>query len=743
MHAVMADALTFSIITPSYNQVAFIERTIQSVLTQGVAPLQYAVIDGGSTDGTVSILERYAESLWYVSERDAGQTEAVNKGITSTSGEIIGWLNSDDVYYPGTLAAVREFFAAHPSVDVVYGNGDHIDEHDRIIEPYPCEPWSPERLREVCFLCQPAVFFRRRVIERHGYLDARLQFCMDYEYWLRLAEGGAHVAHIPRRLAGSRMYAWNKTLGQRVAVHAEINHMLRKRLGAVPSRWISNYAHVVLETRGIKRDDGRLRFAILVSLLSWWTAIRWNRSVSPQLRRMTRGWVVGEAGSWRKRLRTRATSEPMTETPGVRPLRVGLDVSQTGTRKAGCGQLAVGFVEALQAHAHAQEFLLYPTFGEDFWDSGGAETTWHSRHPRFKRWPMPATPREARQFWNEEDDLDAALGSPDIVHSFNFFCPRGLKRARLVYTLHDLAFLVEPGWATEANRQVCFSGAFGASLYADFVVTMSEATRRHFLRTFPHYPEERTAVIRPPSRFPDASPIPRPASCFGVPSEGFFLHIGTVEPRKNLMRLLDAYEMYIATTATPLPLVLAGGKGWLMDGFDARVRPLEATQHILRLGYVDDNAVRWLYQNCHAFVFPSLFEGFGLPVLEALSQGAAVITSNVTSLPEVAGDAALYVDPEDTRMIADALAALATDRAVWQRLKAEAPARAALFSHRETAARLQDCYRTVMGMERHAGARRVHPAATPSMVMQQVSGRAPVMTVGRAAARGADGPPVS
>jgi len=284
--------LSVSAITPSYNQGRFIGRTIESVLSQQAAcDLEYVVMDGGSTDETVSILQSYGDRLRYRSERDKGQPDAVNKGIAATSGEVIAWLNSDDVYSPGALQAVLEVFEARPDVDVVYGDGDHIDVDDAVIEPYPAEPFSLERLKERCIICQPAAFFRRRVVERFGALDLRWQYTLDYEFWLRLAKGGAVFAYLPRKLAGSRFYPQTKTSGAKLKVHAEINDMMAAAFGRVPDRWLCNYAHALVREKWKLAEKG-LAFTPAVALASLGASVRWNQGVSAALARTTLSWLT-------------------------------------------------------------------------------------------------------------------------------------------------------------------------------------------------------------------------------------------------------------------------------------------------------------------------------------------------------------------------------------------------------------------------------------------------------------------
>ena len=275
--------LSIAVVTPSLNQGRFIERTIRSVLDQGYSPLEYVVCDGGSTDETLDVLARFGDRLTAVIEPDAGQAAAVNKGIRMTSSEVVGWLNSDDVYCPRSLALVAEFFATHPEADVVYGDAHFLDTDDGVLGAYYTEPWNASRLTERCFVCQPATFFRRRVVERFGLLSERLHYCLDYEYWLRLTRGGAIFSYMPTVLAGSRQYPETKTLRARLALHDELNTMLHERLGRVPDAWLLNHAHTLVE---LDRANGRPHaapYALDVVLKSLTLSWHWNRSIPPAL----------------------------------------------------------------------------------------------------------------------------------------------------------------------------------------------------------------------------------------------------------------------------------------------------------------------------------------------------------------------------------------------------------------------------------------------------------------------------
>ncbi len=379
-------------------------------------------------------------------------------------------------------------------------------------------------------------------------------------------------------------------------------------------------------------------------------------------------------------------------------MKIAYDITQAGTDKAGCGYFAYSLIRALARIDSANEYSLLSSFGGHTWNGKAPLESCGIRRPNFKSGLMHTDMATAQRFWSTPpSDLDAALGNPDIVHANNFFCPRGLRRARLVYTLYDLSFIKHPEWTTEANRIACFDGVYNASIYADAILAISEYSRNHFLSIFPHYPPEKIRVVYPASRYENKIQIKRPfALPDNVKTGQFWLSVGTLEPRKNHIGLLRAYAQYKTKVGRAFPLVHAGASGWLMDNFKDEILRLGLQENVVLLGYVNEVVLQWLYQNCFAFVYPSFFEGFGLPVLEAMSLGSAVIASDTSSIPEIVGEAGVLINPNIEKQIADAMEKLFVDSGYRVALKNSAVQQANKFSWDRTAQKVLEVYQSMM-----------------------------------------------
>ncbi len=208
----MADLPRVSIVTPSFNQAQFLEQTIKSVLGQEYPDLEYMIVDGASTDGSVEIIQRYAGRLsWWVSEKDRGQGEAINKGFARATGEIVGWLNSDDVYQPGAIAAAVEAFQAHPEAGLVFSDVLAIDGENRVLNLMRCGDWGLDELMSFHILNQPGVFMKRAVLEQAGYLDPSFHYMLDTHLWLRMAQI-APMVYVRKTLAAGRFHPQAKNV---------------------------------------------------------------------------------------------------------------------------------------------------------------------------------------------------------------------------------------------------------------------------------------------------------------------------------------------------------------------------------------------------------------------------------------------------------------------------------------------------------------------------------------------------
>jgi len=200
-----------SIVTPSYNKGPFIEETILSIKNQTYPHIEHIVIDGGSTDGTLDILRKYEDSLTWISEPDKGQSDAINKGWRIAKGEILAYLNADDTYMPSAVETAVKFLGEHPDVAMVYGQCNLIDERGVVIGRCGADSDLRKLLRGPCMIPQQTVFFRRRVIDDVGNLDANLHMAMDYDLWIRICLK-FRIKYIPRVLANFRLCPGTKSV---------------------------------------------------------------------------------------------------------------------------------------------------------------------------------------------------------------------------------------------------------------------------------------------------------------------------------------------------------------------------------------------------------------------------------------------------------------------------------------------------------------------------------------------------
>jgi len=297
--------------------------------------------------------------------------------------------------------------------------------------------------------------------------------------------------------------------------------------------------------------------------------------------------------------------------------------------------------------------------------------------------------------------MDAFFQGVDLFHATEHLLPP-LSSIRTVFTLHDLIFLFHPETHKPLNRWFLTLMMPRFLQAADAIIAVSECTKRDAIR-FYNIPEEKITVIYEgvSSRFRPADPktVQAIQDKYGLP-ERFILYVGTIEPRKNLTALLEAYAELRRRLEPPPGLVFTGKKGWLYEGFFRRLRELGLEDKVTFTGYVPDEDLPALYSAATVFAFPSLYEGFGLPPLEAMACGTPVITSSASSLPEVVGEAGILVDPYDVGGLVRAMKRVLMDEGKRKEMRGKGLRQAARFSWEKTARETLKVYRSMVEAER-------------------------------------------
>jgi glycosyltransferase involved in cell wall biosynthesis len=248
-----------SIITPSYNQAEYLEETIRSVFGQTYSNLEYIVVDGGSSDGSREIIESYAEGLaWWFSEPDLGQTDAINKGFARSNGEVLAWLNSDDLYLPEAVAEAVDFLQTYPDVGLVYGDADYINQAGEVVGRFPARQASLARLqRGAVHIPQQASFFRADLWRQVGPLDPSFYFAMDYDLWVRLA-ALAPFRYVPRLWAQFRLHSTGKSIAEDALCWPEMMRVHWRNGGGWTSPIVARYLLRRLLAPAIQRRRSNL-----------------------------------------------------------------------------------------------------------------------------------------------------------------------------------------------------------------------------------------------------------------------------------------------------------------------------------------------------------------------------------------------------------------------------------------------------------------------------------------------------
>ena len=296
----------------------------------------------------------------------------------------------------------------------------------------------------------------------------------------------------------------------------------------------------------------------------------------------------------------------------------------------------------------------------------------------------------------------------DVTHFFNFLIPPGAKGKKVV-TVHDFGFIRYPETVTRRTRIMLKSRLKRSIKRSDKIIVISEFTAKEFTELY-GVPKEKMSVIYCGVDTEKFHKIECEDECAeilkakGLKDKGYFLYLGTIEPRKNIYALVGAYAKMVKRLESEgkeaYPLVLAGKLGWYYDKILERIKAEGIEDRIILPGYLSEYEKVCLYSRARAFVFPSLYEGFGIPILEAMACGAPVLTANAASLPEVAGDAALLCDPKSEDDIAECMYALATDDSLCEKLEAAGYMRAKLFTWEKEADKLYDIYTSLLSDEK-------------------------------------------
>lgn len=651
-----------SIITPSYSQGGFIEETIQSILMQkGSFYIDYIIMDGGSKDGTVDVIKKYEDLLkencrqidvdghsffvsnnkdfkWnqckgisyrWVSEKDAGQADAINKGIEKSFGEVIGWLNSDDVYYPDVFSRImKQNINAH---DFFYGKGMWISKTGKNLLPYPTFSPSLYSFFYQCTLCQPAVFFTKKIFLGIGPLSNEYYCGFDFEYWMRALKSEKKFLYIDDYFAKSRMYMENKSLANKDTVKDDVSAFKN-----------SHYQGVRLNENKLKKYK-----YIYDKTFDDVQVLNHKLEVAEKINILFDATVIVN------------------------------DLKKDGGR-SGIFFTAFNILKSMLERSDLNISL--------FCYSNQSVDLAKVIDSRFRGKKIETLTE--KDFLNDEKRQN--IDRLDVFLSPIFKIPEEVKKEKNILKyiiLYDTIRIIFPeyfpvsqDWLLEMIDEINKE---------DYYFVISENSKRDFIKHVANIDPKKMKVIHLAAsdnfyfnrNEEDKLKIFRK---YNLPTDKkYIFSLCTLEPRKNLIMSIKGFIKFINQNKIDDLVFMLGGSHWekFIEKLEQEISNFDKYKDkIIRVGYIDDSDLSTFFSFSELFVYPSLYEGFGLPVLEAMQCGVPVITSNNSSIPEVIGDAGLMIDPKSEDELVGAFKELYFNEGLKSELSKKGLARAALFS---------------------------------------------------------------
>jgi glycosyltransferase involved in cell wall biosynthesis len=572
----MGSAPLISIITIIYNDVQHVEETIKSVIQQSLKNIEYVVIDGGSTDGTVDVIKKYNKGIdSWISEPDEGIYDAMNKGIFASTGDWIIFVNSGDYFVHSEVLSAIDSFLRSQVEDILSGLVKVVDERGKWLGyRHPYKSSINSQIKNGNTIAHQATFVRRAVFEKIGVFNTKYKIQGDYDFWLRCFDAGVGIKRISNDICCFRI------AGLSSSREAYRNSIKEKYAALISNSYIS-------------RTQGQAGF--LKEIMSF----RFKSYL-----RIVLGRKISERISVYN-LR-RISSD----------LKIVFDLSISGATRAGVHVFASQIVEALQRNPNSFVLVKYKNPFSTLGKTGLARKLSSIARLLFA---------ELIVFRGRQNDIFffPAPEVPLLVLIMN---------RRFIVVLHDIYSWKNPGTTTVFTRIKNKLLPYIARK-AEQIGTVSEFSKEDISSHFLVEPEKIFVVANGVSETVIDTSHTSEIPC--LLGKSFMFNVGSIEPRKNIGFLIDVFEHTKRTgKVADLKLVLTGGESWNNELIRCRLESSEFHDEIIVLGFVTEQQLYWLYRNGKVMVFPSKEEGFGIPVIECLSQGTPVVINRNSGLSQ-------------------------------------------------------------------------------------------------------------